>query len=65
MAKRSPARRRTFPKVRRIERPFGMGPQVKDQVSGVPIPLSLAVRQRGGWVSRDWRDNTRDRGDDY
>lgn len=55
------ARRRPLGRNRSLERPWNMGPSVQDQVAGFRIPLTLAVRQRGGWVSRNWRDGTRDK----
>jgi hypothetical protein len=36
------------------------GPQALDQVSGLPYPKRLMVPQRGGLVSMDWADGTRD-----
>lgn len=38
----------------------GLGPYVYDHVSGVLIAKRDAVRQRGGWVHKDWRRGSRD-----
>src|ERR1051326_5415309 len=36
------------------------GPQVRDAVSGLPIPLRLTVPQRGGRVDMRWSEGSRD-----
>lgn len=44
---------------------IGVGPLVRDHVSWFLVPLRDCVRQRGGWVSADYADNTRDRPKEY
>jgi hypothetical protein len=48
---RSPYRTRRPVQIRSTRQPFGMGPQVTNGMTGLPIPRSLAVRQRGQWVN--------------
>ena len=54
------ARKRRSEKRRCFGSFLGYGPSVTDQVSGMPIPKSLAVKQRGGYVYRERSYGTRD-----
>mgnify|MGYP001615217443 CR=1 FL=1 len=63
MGMRSNARRRP-PRRRRGENGggwVGYGALVEDGIRGVRIPLREAVKQRGVWVSRDYRRGALDR----
>lgn len=64
---RSHARKRPIPRIRHTSRgnSYGYGVIVNDHVSGLPVPLSETVAQRGGRVSRKWADGTRDRHESY
>lgn len=44
------ARARSEPRKRTFGQWYGMGKQVKDAVSGIPVPEVLTVPQRGGRV---------------
>src|SRR3990172_2481680 len=39
---------------------YNYGPQAVDAVSGIRYPKRLMVPQRGGLVSQDWADGSRD-----
>ena len=64
---RSPARKRRIPRIRQTSRgnSFGMGVVVNDQVSGLPVPRQLTVKQRGGRVDARYSENTRDKPESY
>ena len=60
---RNRARQRPLPRPRLTDSSKGLsawGPYVTDQVSGTLRELRKCVKQRGGFVSADWKDGTRD-----
>jgi hypothetical protein len=63
MRRRTRARQRPLPRPRLTDSSKGLsawGPYVYDHVSGTLREKRKCVRQRGGWVSADWKDGTRD-----
>ncbi len=58
-------RRRAIRRVRADGKWYGYGPEVEDSVTGWLFPTRLMVQKRQGLVSRQFKDQSLDRPENY